>query len=131
MITKIFRNLKHSPLKYPLTLYMPFLFRNQICSVSDEKLIKRVDKLLEAFFRQGGLHLALLLVQQYKQFSKDGKMYSSMESFAMNEKIDLCLGLITKLPFSTGYLKDLLKKSLLCPMKTLVCNPDVLLISQC
>ena len=72
MITKIFRNLKHSSLKYPLTLYMPFLFRNQICSVSDEKLIKRVDKLLEAFFRQGGLQLALLLVQQYKQFSKGG-----------------------------------------------------------
>lgn len=49
-----------------------------------------------------------------------------MEIFAINEKIDLYLGLITKLPFSTGYLKDLLKKSLLCPMKTLVCNPDFL-----
>ena len=95
-------------------------------------LIKRFDKLLETLLGHSGLQPALLIVLQGDiSNSLKIKVYSYMPRFAMNVKIDdLCLGLISKLRFSTGDLKDV-KKYLFCPKEMFVWNRDLLSVSKC
>ena len=54
------KHLGCSPLRYPSTFYMSALSLNQTCSISDEMLINRFEKLLETLLGEDELQLALL-----------------------------------------------------------------------
>ena len=65
--------------------------------------------------------LSPVAVTSYRKFIKDDKVYSSMGCFTVNERTDdFYFGLLPKLPFSTGDLKNLVKKYLFCHVEMLV-----------
>ena len=75
-------------------------------------LIKGFDKLLKLLVRASWIaaDYADCAERQYKQVINNGKVCSSMKSFAMNERIYYPnLGLLTKFPSSTGDRKDVVK----------------------
>ena len=79
-------------------------------------LLRSISRLLETLAGVQWITIssADCAAKQYKLFIKDDKLYSSMENFAMNERIYyLYFGLLSKLTLSTGDLKDV-KKSLFC-----------------
>ena len=87
-------------------------------------LIKGFDKLLKLLVRASWIAAgyADCAEKQYKQFINNDKVYSSMKSVAMNERIYYPnLGLLTKFPSSTGDQKDVVKK-LFCHMEMFVLN---------
>ena len=86
-------------------------------------LIKGFDKLLKLLVRASWIAAgyANCAEKQYKQFINNDKVYSSMKSFAMNERIYYSnLGLLTKFPSSTGDRKGVVK--LFCHMEMFVRN---------
>ena len=58
--------------------------------MSDKMSVKRFAKLLQTLFRASWITASSVYqaAKRYKYFIKDGKVYSSMESFAMNKRID-------------------------------------------
>ena len=79
-------------------------------------LLRSISRLLETLVGVQWIAIssADCTAKQYKLFIKDDKLYSSMENLAMNERIYyLYFGLLSKLTFLTGDLKDV-KKSLFC-----------------
>ena len=77
-------------------------------------VIKGFCKLLELLVRARWIagSSADCTAKRYKQLIKDDKVYLSMKTFAINERIDdLFIGLSTTLPFSTGDQKDVVKKN--------------------
>ena len=76
------------------------------------KHLLSINKLLGTLAEVQGVTIssADCTAKQYKQFIKDGELYSSMASFFMNERVNnLYLGLPSKLPFSTGNLNNVKK----------------------
>lgn len=107
---------KCSPLRQLLILDISALQSNQTCSISDKMLIKKFSKLLETILGAYSITASPgnCTAKLYEQSIQDNKVYSSRDSFAMNEIIGFYLDLATNYHLLLATSWKLRKKSLFC-----------------